>query len=75
LRFFLSYFRLDERQYFGISDAQMVSAALVFLALIGASILFKHPGPITREYAERVWGDEAAERMGQDEETTSTATA
>jgi phosphatidylglycerol:prolipoprotein diacylglycerol transferase len=75
LRFFLSYFRLDERQYFGISDAQMVSAVLVFLALIAASILFKHPGPITREYAERVWGEEAGERMDDHDKSKSTATA
>lgn len=75
LRFFLSYFRLDEREYFGISDAQMVSAALVALALIGASILFRHPGPITKEYADRVWGDEADERMDALDKGNSKKTA
>ncbi len=57
LRFILSYTRLDEQEYYNIPVPQLVSALLLGVAIISASILLKHPGPITPEYAERVWGD------------------
>lgn len=56
LRFILSYTRLDEQEYYNIPVPQLVSALLLGVAAISASILLKHPGPITPEYAERVWG-------------------
>ena len=34
-----------------------VSVILIPLAIIVAGILYRKPGPITAEYAERVWGD------------------
>ena len=57
MRFFLSYTRTNEQVFFDIPVPQLVSGALVGLGLIIAGILAKWPGPITPEYAERVWGD------------------
>lgn len=61
LRFFLSEFRLDEQTIGDIPVPQITSAIVVGLALIAAGILYRHPGPITKEWSERVWGaDEPA---------------
>ncbi len=57
MRFFLSYTRLDEQELWRIPVPQVVSGILLGTAVIVAGILYRHPGPITPEYAERVWGD------------------
>ncbi|MEO6398849.1 MAG: prolipoprotein diacylglyceryl transferase [Tepidiformaceae bacterium] len=57
LRFFLSYTRVDEKTYFDIPTPQIVSGLLIGLAVIMAGIFYRKPGPITPEYADRVWGD------------------
>ena len=57
LRFILSYFRFDEQTISGMPVPQLTSAALIGLAVIAAGILYRKPGPITREWEERVWGD------------------
>lgn len=56
MRFGLSFTRLDEQELWGIPVPQMVSVLIIGGAFIIASVLARHPGPITREYAERVWG-------------------
>ncbi|MGK2964137.1 MAG: prolipoprotein diacylglyceryl transferase [Tepidiformaceae bacterium] len=56
MRFVLSYYRLDEQTIGDVPIPQIVSAALVGIAIIAAGVLLRHPGPITREYAARVWG-------------------
>jgi len=60
MRFFLSYTRTNEQVFFDIPVPQLVSGSLVGLGLIIAGVLAKWPGPITPEYAERVWGDRDA---------------
>lgn len=57
LRFFLSYTRFDEQVYYNVPIPQLVSGGLLGLAIIIAGLLYRHPGPITPEYANRVWGD------------------
>jgi phosphatidylglycerol:prolipoprotein diacylglycerol transferase len=57
MRFVLSYTRLDEQEFYRIPVPQLVSGLLLGVAVIAAGVLFRHPGPITPEYAERVWGD------------------
>jgi phosphatidylglycerol:prolipoprotein diacylglycerol transferase len=57
MRFFLSYFRVDEQQLWGVPVPQYVSGLLVGVAILAAGLLARHPGPITPEYAERVWGE------------------
>lgn len=57
LRFFLSYTRIDEKTYFDIPTPQIVSGLLIGIAVIAAGIFYRWPGPITPEYADRVWGD------------------
>ena len=57
MRFGLSYFRMDERDIFSIPAPQLISGALVGLGIILAGVFLKYPGPITPEYAERVWGE------------------
>jgi prolipoprotein diacylglyceryl transferase len=57
LRFILSYFRFDEQTISGMPVPQLTSAALLGIAVIAAGILYRKPGPITREWEERVWGD------------------
>ena len=42
---------------YGIPVPQLVSGLLVGLAIVIAGVLLKYPGPITPEYADRVWGD------------------
>ncbi|MGI8927539.1 MAG: prolipoprotein diacylglyceryl transferase [Tepidiformaceae bacterium] len=58
MRFFLSYTRTNEQQVGDIPVPQLVSGILIGVAAIAAGILYRHPGPITREYAKRVWGDD-----------------
>lgn len=57
MRFFLSYTRTNEQVFHDIPVPQLLSGGLVGIGLITAAILAKWPGPITPEYAERVWGD------------------
>ena len=67
LRFILSYFRFDEQTISGMPVPQLTSALLLGIAVIAAGILYRKPGPITREWEERVWGD--IERDVEDEDT------
>ncbi|MBI5948267.1 MAG: prolipoprotein diacylglyceryl transferase [Chloroflexi bacterium] len=55
MRFFLSYTRTDEQTIGSVPVPQLVSGILLGIAVIAAGILYRYPGPITREYAERVW--------------------
>ncbi len=57
MRFFLSYFRFDEQTFSGIPVPQLTSALMLGIAVISAGILYRKPGPITREWEERVWGE------------------
>ena len=57
LRFILSYFRFDEQTIGDVPIPQLTSGILLGIAVIAAGILYRKPGPITQEYAERVWGD------------------
>ncbi|HQW51753.1 MAG TPA: prolipoprotein diacylglyceryl transferase, partial [Tepidiformaceae bacterium] len=57
MRFFLSYFRFDEQTIANVPVPQLTSGILLGIAVIAAGILYRKPGPITPEYAERVWGD------------------
>lgn len=57
MRFGLSYFRFDEQTFLDMPVPQLTSALLLGIAVIAAGILYRRPGPITPEYAERVWGD------------------
>ncbi|MCC6416973.1 MAG: prolipoprotein diacylglyceryl transferase [Gemmataceae bacterium] len=61
MRFFLSYFRIDEQELYGVPVPQVMSAAFLGVAVIAAGVLMRHPGPITEEYAERVWGEDRSE--------------
>jgi phosphatidylglycerol---prolipoprotein diacylglyceryl transferase len=57
MRFLLSYTRTNEQELGGIPVPQVVAGITLGLAVVAASALMRWPGPITREYAERVWGD------------------
>ncbi|MFN0147026.1 MAG: prolipoprotein diacylglyceryl transferase [Dehalococcoidia bacterium] len=57
MRFALSYTRTNEQEIGGVPVPQLVAGVTIGLAVIAASILMRWPGPITREYADRVWGD------------------
>lgn len=57
LRFILSYFRFDEQTIANVPVPQLVSGILLGIAVLAAGILYRKPGPLTPEYAERVWGD------------------
>jgi prolipoprotein diacylglyceryl transferase len=57
MRFFLSYTRTDEATLWEVPVPQLVAGLTVGAAIVTASILARWPGPITREYAERVWGE------------------
>ena len=73
MRFFLSYFQIDEQEILKIPVPQLVSCLLVGSAIIVACWM-RWPGPITPpEYAERVWGEEAEE--GDVPEFTSSSQA
>jgi prolipoprotein diacylglyceryl transferase len=68
MRFFLSYMRTDEQRLFDVPVPQWTALVLIGLSIILAGVLLKHPGPITPEYAERVWGppeDDKAPTAGQ----------
>jgi prolipoprotein diacylglyceryltransferase len=58
MRFALSFSRLDEQELWSIPIPQLVSGILIGGAIIIAGVLSRWPGPITPEYAERVWGEE-----------------
>ena len=70
MRFILSYFRFDEQTLGGMPVPQLTSAMLLGIAVIAAGILYRKPGPITREWEERVWGDLKSDT---DEEDTDEA--
>ncbi len=65
MRFVLSFFRVDEQTIpiFGndVPVPQVTAVIVIGLALMLAGFLLRHPGPITPEYAARVWGEEAVE--------------
>lgn len=56
LRAFLSEYRLDEQTIDGVPVPQLVSIAIIGLAVIYAGVIRKYPGPITREWEARVYG-------------------
>ena len=56
MRFGLSEFRFDEQAIGDVPVPQLVAPALIGLAIIGAGVLSRFPGPITREWEERVLG-------------------
>jgi len=64
LRFPLSFTRLDEQELWNIPVPQLVSVLIVGAGVMLAGFLPRHPGPITREYAERVWGVEPEDAPG-----------
>ncbi|MGE0601164.1 MAG: prolipoprotein diacylglyceryl transferase [Dehalococcoidia bacterium] len=57
MRFGLSYFRFDEQTIANVPVPQLTSAILIAIAVVAAGILYRKPGPITPEYADRVWAD------------------
>ncbi len=71
MRYFLSYFRIDEQTLGGVPVPQITAAITLGIAVIAAGILYRKPGPITPEYAMRVWGrlpDDLQPRGGEGEE-------
>lgn len=66
MRYVLSFTRLDEQEFLKIPVPQIVSGLLIAGAVVIAGILFRHPGPITPEYAERVWGNQVDAEPGED---------
>lgn len=66
MRFSLSYFRMDEQDILGIPAPQLISGMLVGLGIVLAGVFLKYPGPITPEYAERVWGETGDEEVPPD---------
>lgn len=56
MRFFLSYFRIDEQTFYGVPVPQLTAGITLGIAVIAAGILYRKPGPITPEYALRAWG-------------------
>ena len=73
MRYILSFTRLDEQELWSIPVPQVVSGLLISVAVIAAGILYRHPGPITPEYAQRVWGRSTVE--GDDDEGSAAAPA
>lgn len=57
MRFGLSYFRFDEQTIANVPVPQLTSGLLIGIAVLAAGVLYRKPGPITPEYAERVWSD------------------
>lgn len=57
MRFVLSFTRTNEQVYYDIPVPQLVSAAVIGIGIILAGFFLKFPGPITPEYAARVWGE------------------
>jgi prolipoprotein diacylglyceryltransferase len=55
MRFFLSEFRIDEQTAWDIPMPQITSAVVVAIAVMAAGLLLRHPGPITREWRERMF--------------------
>ena len=56
MRFILSFTRRDEQELFSIPVPQLVSGVIVGLGIVLAGVLIRWPGPIPREWADRVWG-------------------
>ena len=54
MRFFLSYTRTDEATLSDVPIPQLVGAITVGAAFLVAGWIYKNPGPITEEWAERV---------------------
>ncbi|MGH2610266.1 MAG: prolipoprotein diacylglyceryl transferase, partial [Tepidiformaceae bacterium] len=57
MRFFFSYTRTDEQVFYDVPVPQIVSGMLIGAGIALAAVFYRWPGPITPEYAERVWGD------------------
>lgn len=57
MRFGLSFLRNDEQTLWDIPVPQFVAALTVGLAIALAGVFLRWPGAITKEYAERVWGE------------------
>lgn len=73
MRYILSFTRLDEQELWSIPVPQVVSGLLISVAVIAAGVLYRHPGPITPEYAERAWGK--ADTAGDGSDGTTAAPA
>jgi prolipoprotein diacylglyceryl transferase len=56
MRFVLSYTRTDEQTIGDVPVPQIVAGATIGLAVLLASFFTRWTGPITKEYADRVWG-------------------
>lgn len=73
MRFVLSYFRIDEQTIPILGNdvpvPQVTAVVVIGMAVILAGFLRAHPGPITREYALRVWGEEPQEARPAEEAT------
>ncbi|MGE5597352.1 MAG: prolipoprotein diacylglyceryl transferase [Hyphomicrobiales bacterium] len=61
MRFFLSFLRYDEQTLWSVPVPQFTAGITVGIAIILAGVFLRWPGPITREYADRVWGEEEPE--------------
>ena len=75
MRFGLSFFRNDEQQLWDIPVPQLVSGLIIGAAIVLAGIFLRWPGPITKEYAERVWPDQNVDETGEDTKADSSARA
>jgi phosphatidylglycerol---prolipoprotein diacylglyceryl transferase len=60
MRFFLSYLLVEQQTVSGLAVTQIVSALAIGAAILAAGVLYRKPGPITDEWAERVWGESPA---------------
>lgn len=56
MRFGLSFLRYDEQTLWGVPVPQFVAALTIGLAIALAGVFARWPGPITREWAQRVLG-------------------
>ncbi|MDZ7729698.1 MAG: prolipoprotein diacylglyceryl transferase family protein [Dehalococcoidia bacterium] len=71
MRFFLSYYRLDEQTIGDVPVPQLTAVVLIGLAVIAAGILYRFPGPITEEWARRHWGDRVVDEGLLDDDGSS----
>jgi prolipoprotein diacylglyceryl transferase len=70
MRFVLSFFRVDEQTIpllgQDVPVPQVTAVVVIGVAVMLAGFFVRHPGPITEEYARRVWGEVPAEpRSGE----------
>jgi phosphatidylglycerol:prolipoprotein diacylglycerol transferase len=73
MRFGLSYTRTDEATLWDVPIPQLVAAVTVGLAFILAPIVSRWPGPITREWAERVLGEDTDDTASPPDSKPATA--